>query len=303
LACPRFFSPSGFLNSKTGTSDKESFGRETKIKGKENRVSACVSDIMDLLDLLAPPSLAEDWDNVGLQIGDPAHNVKRIWVALDPTYAVVDAACQHQVDLLITHHPLIFKPLQSLDISTPQGAVIDLALRHQMAIFTAHTNLDSATGGINDILGGHIGLSNLSPLMASDHETGIGRIGLLDTELTLNTLVSVVKVKLNLPYLKVVGNPDMAVDTVAVCSGSGSSLLGDFLVSGAQVFISGDLRYHDAREIEAFDRGLIDIGHFASEYLFVEDLVERLKTLFVERDLNIEAQACRIERDPFRIYQ
>jgi putative NIF3 family GTP cyclohydrolase 1 type 2 len=110
---------------------------------------------------------------------------------------------------------------------------------------------------------------------------------LLDTELTLNTLVSVVKVKLNLPYLKVVGNPDMAVDTVAVCSGSGSSLLGDFLVSGAQVFISGDLRYHDAREIEAFDRGLIDIGHFASDYLFVEDLVERLKTLFVERDLNI----------------
>jgi dinuclear metal center YbgI/SA1388 family protein len=173
LACPRFFSPSGFLNSKTGTSDKESFGRETKIKGKENRVSACVSDIMDLLDLLAPPSLAEDWDNVGLQIGDPAHNVNRIWVALDPTYAVVDAACQHQVDLLITHHPLIFKPLQSLDISTPQGAVIDLALRHQMAIFTAHTNLDSATGGINDILGAHIGLSNLSPLMASDHETGI----------------------------------------------------------------------------------------------------------------------------------
>ncbi len=119
-----------------------------------------VSDIIDVLESIAPQALAEKWDNVGLQVGDPGRPVKNIWVALDPTYQVVNAACHQKVDLLITHHPLIFKPLQSLDFSTPEGSIIDLAVRHRLAIFAAHTNLDSALGGINDVLAGRIGLDD-----------------------------------------------------------------------------------------------------------------------------------------------
>ena len=124
-----------------------------------------VSDIMQVLETIAPQTLAEGWDNVGLQVGDPGRPVKHIWIALDPTYEVVAAACRDKVDLLITHHPLIFKPLQSLNFRTPVGAIIDLAVRHHVAIFAAHTNLDSVLGGINDILADRIGLSELKPLV------------------------------------------------------------------------------------------------------------------------------------------
>ena len=119
-----------------------------------------LSDIIQILDNLAPPFLAEEWDNCGLQLGDPGWSVTKIWVALDPTLQVVEAACDQKVDLLITHHPLIFKPLKSIEFHTPLGAVLNMATRQNLAIFSAHTNLDSATGGLNDILARRIGLKN-----------------------------------------------------------------------------------------------------------------------------------------------
>jgi dinuclear metal center YbgI/SA1388 family protein len=357
-----------------------------------------VSDIIDVLDGLAPRSLAEEWDNVGLQVGNPGRTVKNIWIALDPTDAVVKAACRQKIDLLVTHHPLLFKPLKTLDLSTPAGSVIDHAVRHQLAIFAAHTNLDSALGGINDILAGRIGLYDLKPLTASrerqrfkmviyapreveqpitrqlfltqsdigprimgrfcempvngivanrdnakisyedqirieievgpdeletvvntlavfqpgnqiwydiyplitpDHRTGIGRVGSLESALDLKSLALVIKRKLKLKHLKFTGNPALSVDKVAVCSGSGASLLSNFFASGAQVFVSGDLRYHDARDVEASNLGLIDIGHFASEHLIVKEMTERLSGLLAEFQMNATVKACDIETDPF----
>ena len=119
-------------------------------------MASAVSDIIHVLDNLAPPALAEEWDNIGLQVGDPSWPVRHIWIALDPTLEVVDAACRRNVDLLITHHPLIFKPLKSIIFHTPLGKIIDLATRNHLAIFAAHTNLDSAIGGVNDILADRI---------------------------------------------------------------------------------------------------------------------------------------------------
>ena len=276
-----------------------------------------VSEIVKVLDSVAPQSLAEGWDNVGLQVGDPERRVKSIWIALDPTFEVVNAACRDQVDLLITHHPLLFKPLQSLNFRTPVGAVIDLAVRHQLAIFAAHTNLDSAQGGINDILAGRIGLCDLKPLVPAqepqrllnavcpsvtpDQSAGIGRIGRLESEVDLNTLAIQLKKSLKLRYLKVAGDPALPVEKVAVCSGSGASLLDDFFASGAQVFVSGDLRYHDARDVEASHLGLIDIGHFASEHLIVHALAETLAGLFADSNMNLRVKACDIETDPFTV--
>lgn len=268
-----------------------------------------VSDIIDVLDRIAPQALAEEWDNVGLQVGDPRRPVKNIWVALDPTYQVVNAACQQNVDLLITHHPLIFKPLQSLDFRTPEGSIIDLAVRHRLVIFAAHSNLDSAQGGINDVLAGRIGLDDLRPLarakepqlIAPDQGTGIGRVGRLESALDLKSLAQMIKKKLKLRHLRLSGDPDLPVKKVAVCSGSGASLLADFFASGAQVFVSGDLRYHDARDVEAANLGLIDIGHFASEHLIVDVLAQRLTGLFADSKKNLNIKACDIEKDPFTV--
>jgi dinuclear metal center YbgI/SA1388 family protein len=280
-------------------------------------VDPTVSDIIKVLDSVAPQALAESWDNVGLQVGDPGRTVKRIWIALDPTYEVVNAACRDKVDLLITHHPLLFKPLQSLNFSTPVGAIIDLAVRHHLAIFAAHTNLDSALGGINDILAGRIGLRDLKPLVraqepqrlqnddcppvAPDQSAGIGRVGLLESSVDLKTLANKIKNSLKLRYLKITGDPALTVKKVAVCSGSGASLLADFFASGAQVFISGDFRYHDARDVEASHLGLIDIGHFASEHLIVHVLAEKLAGLFADLKMSPTVKACDLETDPFTV--
>ena len=276
-----------------------------------------VSDIIDLLENLAPQSMAEDWDNVGLQVGDMERAVKTVWIALDPTYAVVQAACRQNVDLLITHHPLIFKPLLSLDFHSAVGSILSLAVRHHLAIFAAHTNLDSALDGINDILAGRIGLHDLQPLaefdsgrqnladaglsFASGQRAGIGRVGLLDSEMDLKSLALKIKNLLKLRYLKLAGDPALAVTKVAICSGSGASLLADFIASGAQAYISGDLRYHDARDVEAANLGLIDIGHFASEHLIVDALAGRISSIFAESNLNPIVRACDIEKDPFTV--
>jgi dinuclear metal center YbgI/SA1388 family protein len=266
-----------------------------------------VSHIIDLMARIAPPSLAEDWDNCGLQVGNGSWPVQSIWVALDPSSPVVANACQKQVDLLITHHPLIFKPLRSIDCRTPIGSVIESALRHRLSIFSAHTNLDAVREGLNDRLADLIGLtrrrvlqpSETDPLLCPGGEHGIGRIGSLETPLKLKALAAELKTKLGLTVVRMAGNPDLAVREVAVCTGSGSSLMPEVMRAGVQVYISGDLRYHDARDAEAVNLGLIDIGHFASEHLMVNLLVERLRESVRIAGLRVQVESFGLEKDPF----
>ena len=285
-------------------------------------MAAKVSDVVRVLDKLVPPTLAADWDNVGLQVGDSHWPVRTVWVALDPTLDVVTAACHKNVDLLLSHHPLIFKPLTSIHFHTPFGSIVDLAAKHHLSIFAAHTNLDSVTGGTNDILARRIGLRDLKPLAPScdaqqnelaeeqfhfdvypvpSHETchGMGRIGYLDKAMDLKSFAVMIKKQLQLKVLRFAGDPALPVQQAALCSGSGSSLLASFFASGAQAYVSGDLHYHNAREVESAHRAIIDIGHFASEYLIVEALADRLKQLFTEFHLDITVKACDLENDPF----
>lgn len=375
-------------------------------------MTTTVADIIKIMETVAPVRLAEEGDNVGLQVGQKDWPVRNIWVALDPLYDVVEAACRQDVDLLITHHPLIFQPLRSIDFNTNVGSVIQMATRSQLAIFAAHTNLDIVADGLNDILASRIGLSNLKVLgkvkteevfkfvvyvpgeyeqqvlnslfetkagqigaytccsfrnsgkgtfkpgsssqpligkpneishadeirietvvrkqdlasviahvrenhpyetMAYDvyplsimetdfmHSQGLGRVGDLDQTMELLQFTLMVKDKLGIESVKVVGKPDLQVMRVAVCSGSGSSLMSAFISSGAQVYISGDLRYHDAREVEAANLGLIDIGHFASEYIVVETLTERLTKVLTANQMDVKVEACKLEKDPFTV--
>lgn len=123
-----------------------------------------VSRVMEIMAEMAPPRLAEDWDNAGLQFGSPDWPVRHVFVALEPTVEAVNAACEAGADMLITHHPLIFKPLTAVNVKTPTGAIIDAAARGKLSIFAAHTNLDSAEGGVNDVLCQKLGLNRLSVL-------------------------------------------------------------------------------------------------------------------------------------------
>jgi dinuclear metal center YbgI/SA1388 family protein len=214
---------------------------------------------------------------------------------------VFSAACDAGVDLLITHHPLIFKAPKSIDFATPLGHIIQQAARHGVSIYSAHTNLDSVTHGINDVLAARLTLSDLVPLQAAaaEPDAGIGRVGTLQEETTLEALARRIKTAAGLPALRYCGDPSLKIRRAAVCSGSGSSLLGAFFASDADVYISGDLRYHDARDVEAAGRGLIDVGHFASEHLIVGVLTERIRTKLKEMSLSVNVEECSLESDPF----
>jgi dinuclear metal center YbgI/SA1388 family protein len=271
-----------------------------------------VTDIIKVAERIAPPVLAEAWDNVGLQVGHPEWPVKRVWVALDPLPQVVADACRAGVDLLITHHPLIFKPLKSVDCGSPIGSIIQEALLNRLTIFAAHTNLDSASDGVNDTLANRIGLQDLAPLRvdapgdagvddsgAREEVQGLGRIGRLVEKMSLRDLAIQVKEKIGLEHVTIAGPPDLQVETIALCSGSGSSLMSAFLATGAQVYVSGDLRYHDARDAEIAGRGLIDIGHFDSEHLIVDVLAERLQAAMHQTENVVEIRPYRLEKNPF----
>ncbi|MEA3429385.1 MAG: Nif3-like dinuclear metal center hexameric protein, partial [Thermodesulfobacteriota bacterium] len=188
----------------------------------------------------------------------------------------------------------------------PVGAIIDMASKHKMAIFAAHTNLDKVTDGLNDILARIIGLNNLKALgestsesMLAGRQQGLGRIGDLVRETKLSSFALEIKKKIGLNYIKVAGEPDLLIKKAALCTGSGSSLINNFFASGAQVYISGDFRYHDARAAEAANLGIIDISHFASEHLVVEIFARRLREIISKTGIDVKVEACKSEIDPF----
>jgi dinuclear metal center YbgI/SA1388 family protein len=366
------------------------------------------ADIVGIINKIAPPTLAEAWDNPGLQIGDPSAEVNRVMVALDPAPEVIDSAIAASCQLLVTHHPLIFKPLNSISAATPHGSAIQKAIRGGLSIVSLHTNYDIASGGLNDLLAVKIGLSSCVPLkitatcelvklvvfVPGDHlervrsalfpfcatqgmyrdcsfaaggigtftpldgaepftgtvgalarvpeerlevqilrtelarvvkvllaahpyeepafdiypllnegeKLGLGRVGYLPEPLTLAGYAGQLRKELSAPALRYVGAPDARISKVALCSGSGASLLRDAARSGADLLVTGDIKYHEARNAEDLGIALIDAGHFPTEIIMVNEITERLGRAFIANgytDCHIEA--CRTEIDPFRI--
>lgn len=275
-------------------------------------MTATVADIMEIMEAIAPAHLARQWDNVGLQIGDPDWTVASVEVALDPTLEVMRNAARNGTDLLITHHPLIFRPLKRIDLRSGQGAVIEMAMTRRIAVFAAHTNLDAAIGGVNDILALRLGLVDVVPLAAGSarghcHDTagekgpGLGRVGRLPQPAALGDFARMVQDRLELDAVKLSGDPQLQVQLAAVCSGSGSGLMKDFFAGDAQVYVSGDLNYHNAIDAVAAGRGLIDVGHFASEFIMVDALAGRLRERLGGAGIQADVRACGIERDPFHL--
>jgi len=266
-----------------------------------------VNDIIALMETVAPQSLAESWDNSGLQCGDRTWPVKHIVVALDPSLSVVKTACEKKADLLITHHPLIFRAIKNIVLDSPVGEIIDLSIRNRLAIFSAHTNLDSVNGGLNDLFAEKLGLENcrfLEPAIENaDTVTGrhgLGRVGELSSPVNLGDLAETIKTIFGLTTLKISGPLLMPIKKLAVCTGSGSGLMKQFLSTDAQVYVSGDLKFHDAKDAETHRRALIDVGHFASEQLMIALIARRLSDRFKETGLNVIVEELRIETDPFQ---
>ena len=271
-----------------------------------------VKKIIDIINGFAPFDLAENWDNSGLQAGDPDGEIQKIMVSLDVSKEVMEAARDWGADLVLSHHPLQMTPVKSIDFSKMPGSAIGLAAREHISIISAHTNLDKAVDGLNDYFAQIIGVNcdeSLCPDLnkAASHLDeskgqlqGLGRIGHLKSVLSLRDLALNVKERLGLEHLRVIGDLDLQVDRVALCTGSGGSLMDCFLGSSADVYITGDVKYHEARQVEINHKGLIDVGHFASEIIVVDLLESSLSQALASVGYDIKIQGFKKEKDPFK---
>ncbi len=241
-----------------------------------------VSKIVELLDELIPQHLAEDWDNVGLLLGRRQKHVKKIMLALDLTKDVVEQAIAKKVDMLVTHHPAIFKKLRSVvDDDWQQDLLLTLA-EHGIAVYSAHTNLDCVSTGVNDVLGQRLKLEDVDVLDASN---GLGRIGIV-APCALADFAEHVKTVLKADYV-VVGDAGKNVHRVAICGGAGSDLIALALAKGADTLVTGDVKYHSAQEAIFSGLNIIDAGHQPTELPVLEKLADRLSLRFAERDMDI----------------
>jgi len=261
-----------------------------------------IQDLYDYLVKLAPPSLAEEWDPVGLQVGSLRDGLQGISVSLDVTEAALWEAVEHDCNALVTHHPLFFKPLRRLDDATPASRCARLAAQMGMNILSFHTNLDSTERGLNDQLAQGLGLKELRPLLPSRDprypRAGLGRIGSVSAS-NLERFVRNVASRLKLKDLRYVGDPKHAVRRVAVMTGSGGGSINEAKSAGADVLVTGDVKYHQALDALAEGIALIDIGHFAGEIGMVSWLTQELRAWARRKKISRRIHASTSGRDPF----
>ncbi len=227
---------------------------------------AKVIDICAAIEDVAPRALQESYDNAGLQVGDYQMNVSAALLCLDVTEDVMAEAHKRSCNLVISHHPLIFKGLKCLTDSTPTERIVSYAIRHNIAIYSAHTNLDAASQGVNYEIARTIGMRNLAVLEPNkcDPNSGIGFIGDIEGTPVLEFLRQV-KEKFKIRALRYSSSsPRLVVNRVAVCGGSGGYLIPTAVSLGADAILTGDVKYHDFTSWSS-QILIADIGHFESE--------------------------------------
>lgn len=365
-----------------------------------------LQDLTGLLNRLYPPALAESWDNVGLQVGDPQQEISRILIALDPSRAVIEQARHHLCQLVLTHHPLIFRPVKKITPQDATGHILFTAIQSGIAIFSAHTNLDSSANGLNDWLAARLGLEQTRPLqppssgsllklvvyVPASHQQqvadalfaagagtiggydrcsfytagtgtfrpgmaaspyvgtpgqdeqvdeirletvlprhlqqrvldrlfkshpyedvafdlfalenqptqhGLGRIGLLPRPLELEAFATQIKQQLGCTTLRQVQGHTKTLRKAAVCSGSGASVLHEAARQGADVLVTGDLKYHEALTAQELGLSVIDAGHFATEQIVTTGLQQVLQQSLAGTDWHIDILTAQQVQDPF----
>ena len=234
----------------------------------------------------APLSYAEDYDNVGLLIGHEDRCVSSIMVAVDASEKVIEQALEKKVDLLLTHHPLIFRPVKKIVQNDRIGRRLLQLIENKIALYSAHTNLDSTPNGNNDRAAQQLGLVNIEAV-AQEGEKACLRIGSLPEKLTLGELAELILEKYQLPDIRIVGDNEQIVSKVALCVGSGMDFMRLAIKEGADAFITGDITYHKADEAKAVGLGLIDATHFGTDRLSVKWVAEELRNLAQEKDAEL----------------
>lgn len=253
--------------------------------------------IITFVEEMAPKALALEGDNTGWQVGDPRNEVEAVLLAMDVDDAVVDEALEMGAGLIVAHHPLIYKPVKSIRLDLPAGAVLARLVRTGLNVYSAHTSLDVAEHGVNAALAARLGLTGIRDL--TEEYGGLGRIGRLPEPVPFADFVERVKQALDAPAVKAGGPADRPIAKVALCGGSGGDLWPKAAFAGADVFVTGDLKYHAARDILAAGMNFVDPGHYPSERIILEPLRDHLVERCRAAGADVRVAIARTYQDPF----
>ena len=257
-----------------------------------------VQHVAEVMNKIAPRQFAEEWDNPGLLVGSFNAPVEKIFVSLDVTDEVINAAVNFGADLIIAHHPIIFRAVKNFRTDLPLGKKLETLIKNDIAVFAAHTNLDSVTGGVNDVLAQKLGLVDVKTF---DEEISLGRIGKLPEKMTAKDFAMHVKKSLNAEFVRLVDAGDFLIEKVGICGGAGSDFISKAKFHGAQAFVTGDLKYHEAQSAVENKIHVVDAGHFYTEFPIVHVLAEILREEFEKLSYKIKIAEDKISRDVFTV--
>lgn len=232
-------------------------------------------EIIELMENWAPLHLQEEWDSSGLQIGDRNDEITGILIALDCESAVVKKASELGYNLIINHHPLIFKPIPNIDFSTMLPRTIKEVIMSGINVYAAHTNLDVAPGGVNYAFAEAIGYELPYILDEKEEGIGMGRFGEIEP-ISAGDLAQLLKERLNINFAILYQDPSKIINSIAIAGGGGSFMIDRCREIGVDALITSDIKYHEFRY--ALDMGitLIDVGHYNSEYPIVQKIKDYL---------------------------
>ena len=254
-----------------------------------------VREIADWIEEWADPSWAESYDNCGLLIGHEDQEVDTVVTALDVTEGAVDYALSVGAQMIISHHPVIFHPFKRIVDSDRDGARLLKIIEGNLAVCAAHTSMDAAMGGTNDIAAERLGLLAVRPL--EEEGVGMGRIGTLPTIMTMQEFAEYVKQAFEVEHVRLVcQDPSDLVHQVALCTGRGMSFFEEAVKQGADVYLTGDVTYHEAEAAVSGRTGIVDAGHFATELPIAEAMAGYLQ----QQDEELKVYPYTEAEDPFR---
>lgn len=256
-----------------------------------------VGEIENKLNEIIPVDTAESWDNVGLLVGDRDKSVRRILVALDATENVINEAISKKAELIVTHHPVIFRSLHSVRKDNCKN--IYKLIENGISVYSAHTNFDKYAEGTNYVLSEKLLLKSTEVL----NKEGIGEIGSIkesfDEEINLSSYIKYIKKALGLDTINVVGDLNKKIEKVAICSGSGGSFLQEAIDKGADLYISGDISYSVALKAVEYGIAMLDITHYVSENIAMPKLKEIVENII--DNSNVEVMLSEINDQPFKL--
>ena len=251
-----------------------------------------IRHIAEIMEEIAPLDLAEDWDNVGLLIGNKSREVRKILVSLDVTGSVVKEAIEEDIDMIISHHPVIFKPKSFIGQHIEDRNIIYPLIKNDIAVYSAHTNFDKADGGVDDTLATLLGFEDMETL---DHVAGFGRVGKIGYRATVEEYARRVAEVLRAENMYIIGDREKMVETVVSCAGAGGDFVPQAADAGADVFVTGEIKYHEGLLALEFGMPVLSLGHYETEAPAMDELTGRLQKKFNDLQYKVEVLSSRAQ--------